>query len=183
MLCYKVDRYDYASLLKAPDCPALCKLRDTVEEEGDCDKDEEENVQSNSESTITLVKSPNYDCSRYHRGEICVFNISMSCSTEHVVVSDQLSDLDIAKKDFVQVVDYTEQKVYEPVTGSEWPLSQAHITSTNFAIVFWSDKDWKRGKGFKLHLECASEGVQGVQETLKTSGSGSGSGSAKMEQS
>ena len=71
------------------------------------------------------------------------------------MVSNELSELDIAKKDFIQVVDYTEQKVYEPVTGSEWLKSQAHITSTNFAIVFWSNKDKKRGKGFKLHLECA----------------------------
>ena len=163
-----MDHYDYISLFEAPDCPALCKLRDPVEEEGDCDDEEEENVKSYQGGEIMVLKSPNYDCSLYHRGEICIYNISMPCTTDHVVVSDQLSELDIGNKDFVQVVDYMHQKVYEPVTGTEWPKSLAHITSSDFAIVFWSDKKWKRGRGFKLHLECASKGDQ---QTASASGS------------
>ena len=183
MLCYKVDRYDWVSLNVAEDCPALCRLRNVGEGDSDCDREEEENVESYPERGITVVKSPHYNCSQYLPGEICIYNVSMSCDTDHVVVSDRLSELDVAKKDFVQIVDYTKQEVYQSVTGSEWPKSQVHITSTDFAIVFWSNKDRKLGKGFKLHLECAGKAVQPVTETAESgSESGSGCGSATVEQ-
>ena len=184
MLCYKVDRYDVVSLDEAPACPALCRLRNVGEGDGECDREEEENVESYLESGITVVKSPNYNCSQYLPGEICIYNISMSCDTNHVVVSNRLSELDLAKKDFVQIVDYTEQEVYQSVTGSEWPKSQVHITSTNFAIVFWSNKDRKLGKGFKLHLECAGGAVQPTTETAESESAESESaesGSATIE--
>ena len=161
MLCYKVKRYSYKSL-GVDTCPATCKLKDAEKEEHDCEEYGEDSIVVAKEGTLIVLQSPNYVCngSQYHRNEICVYNVSMSCNTDHVVVSRQPyhTHLAIHKNDFVQVVDYTYGQVYEKVSGWEWPKSQAAIYSTDFVLVFWSDLRWKPPvyRGFKLHMECGS---------------------------
>ena len=162
MLCYTVERYDRQSL-GVDSCPATCKLRDVVMKKSDCDEYGENTVLVAKEKSLAVLRSPNHACSnstKYHRSEICVYNISLSCSTDYVVISRQPehTHLAIDEGDFVQVVDYTHERVYGKVNGEEWPRSQAAIYSSNFVLVFWSEPHWKPAgsRGFRVHMECAS---------------------------
>ena len=77
----------------------------------------------------------------------------MSCSTSHVQVTFS-TNVNITDNDFVQVIDPTRGQAHQPVSGSSWPDTQLSIPSSQFLLVFWSDKDRTQSKGFKLVMNC-----------------------------
>lgn len=102
-----------------------------------------------------FATSPMYNCkSNYPRSYICVYNISVACGNNYVRV--QPFDIDLADNDFVQVIDYARGQVYQPVSGLKWPATLMNIPSSQFTMVFWSDKDRTQGRGFRLKLSCQS---------------------------
>lgn len=146
-----MERYDIASIVSSTSCPSLCKLRDPPSM---CKEDMMEFPLAETGSRV-FTTSPMYNCKRnYPRSYICIYNISMSCGNNHVRV--QPLDIDLADNDFVQVIDHTRGHHYPPVSGSTWPATLMNIPSSQFAMVFWSDKDRTQGRGFRLKLACQS---------------------------
>ena len=97
----------------------------------------------------------------YPKNYLCVYNISMSCGSGHVQVHTALSDIHLAENDFVQVI--ARGQVYPPVFHTTWPATLRSIPSSQFILVFWSDKDNTQDRGFRLFLSCltASEDTEG----------------------
>ena len=89
------------------------------------------------------------------------------------------SELDLSENDFVQVIDSTRSQVHQPVTGSTWPATLQAIFSTQLKIVFWSDRDDRQGRGFKLQLSCPPNDMSPTSTPENTpQGSGDDIGSA-----
>lgn len=147
--CFHVDRYDVTTLIASPKCPALCRLRYSRPHHV-CSGSL---IQQIGTSGPTIITSPLYSCNlNYPRSYICVYNVSMLCSSDNVKVQPIRISLD--KNDFVQVIDPTSGQINQPVSGSTWPDSQKIIPSSRFVFVFWSDKDATQSQGFKVKLEC-----------------------------
>ena len=110
---------------------------------------------------FVIADSPNYGCDNYTKNFICIYNVSMSCGSNHVQVQTDLSDIDLAENDFVQVI--ARGQVYPPVFHKTWPATLRSIPSTQFILVFWSDKDNTQSRGFRLFLNCltAAEDTEG----------------------
>ena len=146
----------YDILLSGSSCPAFCKLSQTRKKHS-CSESRDNNLLvSLMGGRVVLLKSPMYDCSsKYPKSVMCVYSVSMPCSSNSVVVSSH-SKLNLSESDFVQVVDNNRSQGYQPVTGSTWPATQHAIPSSQLKVVFWSNDDNRQGKGFKLQLSCPS---------------------------
>ena len=95
-----------------------------------------------------------------------MYNISMPCNDNHVVISDTASTMNIASDgDFLQVIDYQNNQKYEVMSGNT--LLQTEITNSNFLLLFWSEKDSLQGNGFKLQFECPLMQGSGTEELLQ----------------
>ena len=150
--CFRTSVYGLQSL--GTDCPALCRLRDMVEEET-CNIGDLFYKGFLEKPCIATAKSPRYDCSdSYFKNEICVYNISMPCSSSHITISEKASEIDLAEGDSLHIIDYANQRDYEPVSGQVWPETHRNILTSDFLMVFLSNGDSKRGKGFNIQLEC-----------------------------
>ena len=164
--------YDLRSLT-VPDCPAVCKLKDSDEEKDqDCGEDD---LLVSTESAVSIV-SPRYGCGlQYRKKEICIYNISLPCGTDDVVISAGLSNLNLAENDFLDIIDYSQMHPYERITES---LSRdLRVSSSQFVVLFSSSNNEKAsGNGFNLHMECAVKPTVQEQEETEQGSAASGSG-------
>lgn len=157
--CYRVQRYTYSTT--SEDCPALCRLKD-VNNNG-CPVDDLVDDTFLESENVLVVESPRYSCSEYLMNEVCVYNISMPCSNNRVVISDTASEMNIAGDgDFVQVIDYENNRIYDAMSGNA--LLRTEITNSNFLLLFWSEKDSLQANGFKLQFECPLIQETGAEE-------------------
>ena len=141
----------------APQCPAVCKLRDSDEKKDDvCDCNDHITV---TESAVK-ISSPRFECGLgYRKKEICLYNVSLSCQTNNVVISKDLSQLNLADGDFLDVIDYSNQQSFQTITGNEFPTGRdMYIFGTSdFVVLFFSSSRKKSDDhGFSLHMECLS---------------------------
>ena len=158
VICFGVDRF--SPELSQPGCPAFCKKRPNM-----VIRNNPLTMRTTSDKTITSVESLNYEQNeKYQKNMLCIYNISMSCSSDQVNVHH--SHVDIKDNDFVQVINTRTRQSHPKVTGSSWPIEQGTITSSQFLMVFWSDKDTSQGKGFKLQIECSMQSAEGSATEL-----------------
>ena len=144
--CFQLDRYTPNFNSR---CPAFCKRRDPLKKF--CNSPFQSGTSASG--SFVIAESPDYNCApTYKKNVICIYNVSMSCSTSHVQVT--FSNVNITDNDFVQVIDPTRGQAHQPVSGSNWPDTQLSIPSSQFLLVFWSDKDRTQSKGFKLVMNC-----------------------------
>ena len=79
----------------------------------------------------------------------------MPCKDSHIKISDEGSDIDIAEGDSVEIIDYKKHNVYQSITGSDKSLLQnIPIHTSDFLVLFLSERDSTQGAGFKLQFEC-----------------------------
>ena len=151
--CFYVKRYSIERNVAKPTCPALCKLDDPIEK--DCEIGNLLQSGFLNSRGISVVKSPRYGCSNYFKSEICIYNISMPCKDSHIKISDEGSEIDIAEGDSVEIIDYKKHNVYQSITGSDKSLLQnIPIHTSDFLVLFLSERDSTQGAGFKLQFEC-----------------------------
>uniref|UniRef100_A0A1X7VT84 CUB domain-containing protein n=1 Tax=Amphimedon queenslandica TaxID=400682 RepID=A0A1X7VT84_AMPQE len=100
----------------------------------------------------------------------------MPCKDSHISISKYSSVLDIAKGDSLEIIDYKTHSHYQPITGNEInSITNRHIKTSDFLLLFLSEKDSTQSTGFKLQFECPSirdEGSKKNQEEEEESGSG-----------
>ena len=166
--------YDLESITVAQ-CPAVCKLKDSDEE-----KDEEcaeNNLMVETDGSFAKIVSPRYDCGlQYRRKEICLYNVSLSCETNDVAVSARLSEINLSEGDFLDIIDYSHNHVYEKISGSQALSRDLRILNRQFVVLFSSSKKEKAsGSGFNLHMECA-------RKPNTNRGGENGEGSAETEE-
>ena len=164
--------YDLKSA-SVPECPAVCKLKDSDEtKDQECGQDE----LLVDTPTSVRIDSPRYNCSgqAYRKKEICMYNISLACGADDVVISSALSNLTLAENDFLDIIDYSRGHEYERITES---LSRdLRVLSSQFVVLFSSSSsDKARGSGFRLHVECSVKPTVHEQEENEE-GSASSSG-------
>ena len=155
--CFSVRMYNPQSVTVA-ECPAVCKLKDSDEErDKECAKDSLM-LETGGGFAIKIV-SPRYDCGlQYRKKEICLYNVSMSCATNDVIVSASLSTLSLSEGDFLDVIDYSQKHAYEKIAGSHALSRDLRILSTRFVVLFSSsNKEKENESGFSLHIECGTK--------------------------
>ena len=154
--------YNLASASE-PNCPAVCKLRDSDEKKDElCDHNDHMTV---SES-VAKLSSPRFECGLgYRKKEICIYNVSLSCETDDVVISRDLSQLHLADGDFLDVIDYSHKQRFQMISGSEFPTERdMRIGTSDFVVLFYSSSKEKSDEnGFSLHIECKS-GIRNSKE-------------------
>ena len=102
----------------------------------------------------------------------------MPCKDSHVKISDEGSEIDIAEGDSVEIIDYKKHNVYQSITGSDKSLLQnIPIHTSDFLVLFLSERDSTQGDGFKLQFECPVIINEDNENNDDNVGSGSGSGS------
>ena len=163
--------YDLESA-RVPECPAVCKLKDSDEEKDkECGEDE---LLIDTPTSVRIV-SPRYHCSgqEYRKKEICMYNISLACGADDVVISSTLSNLTLAENDFLDIIDYSGGHEYERITES---LSRdLRVLSSQFVVLFSSSSSNKaRGSGFSLHVECSVKPTVYEQEENEDGSASSG---------
>ena len=99
----------------------------------------------------------------------------MPCKDSHILISQQASEVDIAEGDSLEIIDYKNHVVYQSITGNNKQSLNQHIKSSDFLLLFLSEKDSTQSAGFKLQFECP------VTTDDSDEGSG-GSGSGFMYQ-
>ena len=86
------------------------------------------------------------------------------------------SVLNIAEGDSLEIIDYKTHTHYQPITGNDInSIANRHIKTSDFLLLFWSEKDSTQSMGFKLQFECPSirnEGNEENEEEEQESGSG-----------
>ena len=155
--------YDLASAIVS-ECPAVCKLKNSNEKKDELCHRNDHMVVNDGAVEIT---SPRFQCGlEYRKKEICIYNVSMTCEANDVAISRNLSKLNLAKNDFLDVIDYSHGQSFQKITGSEFPTERdMHIGSNNFVVLFSSSKGKKsHGNGFSLHVECRSDPVSPKEE-------------------
>ena len=169
--CFTVRMYDLESV-KFPECPAVCKLRDSDEEsDEDCGEDD---LLVNTENAVNIV-SPRYHCGlQYRKKEICLYNISLSCGTDDVVISAGLSNLNLAENDFLDIIDYSQKHEYARIKNAQF---LPRVLSRQFVVLFSSsNNDKASGNGFSLHMECAVKPTVPEEEEIEEGSAASASG-------
>ena len=86
--------------------------------------------------------------------ELCIYNISMPCKDSYISISEKSSDLDIAEGDSLEIIDYKNHFVYQSITGSDKESLNQLIKTSDFLLLFLSEKDSTQSAGFKLQFEC-----------------------------
>ena len=170
--CFTVRMYDMRSVT-VPECPAVCKLKDSDEEsDEDCGEDD---LLVDAENIINIV-SPRYHCGlQYRKKEICLYNISLPCDTDDVVISAGLSDLNLAEKDFLDIIDYSQKHAYQRITNAQSLSRDLRVLSSQFVVLFSSsNNDKESGNGFSLHMECAVKPTVHEQEEIEEGSAASG---------
>ena len=101
----------------------------------------------------------------------------MPCKDSHIKISDEGSEIDIAEGDSVEIIDYKKHNVYQSITGSDKSLLQnIPIHTSDFLVLFLSERDSTQGAGFKLQFECPVIKNKDKDNDDENDGSGSGSG-------
>ena len=160
--------YSKETLEAESKCPAICKLRDSDEEDDTtCDYLEDDlAVPDRRENAHAInIRSPRYPCNLPYRSEeVCLYNISLACDTEHVIVSSTaspLSSLSLAKGDFLEIIDYSQN---QNPNGRITLQRDFHVHTSQFVVLFSSSKSDKASEnGFSIHMECAVKST-GVHE-------------------
>ena len=142
--------------LSIPECPAACKLKLMDEaKDKECDQDD---LLISSHSVVT-ISSPRFYCDKqYRQQEICLYNISLPCETNDVVVSTEhnQSYLNLSDGDFIDIIDYSQKGKYAEISGSQWPRSNSRIYSKDFVVLFYSSGSSKTDENrFRVHMECS----------------------------
>ena len=173
--------YDLQSTTVAQ-CPAVCKLKDSDEErDEECTED---NLMLETDGSFAKIVSPRYDCGlEYRKKEICLYNVSMSCETNDVVVSARLSNINLSDGDFLDIIDYSQKHAYGKIAGSQALSRDLRILSSQFVILFSSNsKEKERGSGFTLHMECALKLTTNHGDKNKEGSAKNEEGSAETEE-
>ena len=159
--------WDPASLA-VPECPAVCKLYNPDKKNEECAVgDDLLNNAFTERRGISVVKSPRYGCSNYSRNEICVYNVQMPCKGKNVFLSRESSEIDLAEGDSIEIIVRENQTIHESITGNDIKES-VNVKSSDFFVLFLSEKDATQGAGFKLQFECPEE----VEDDEDLEGSG-----------
>ena len=136
-----------------PSCPAVCKLYNPKKIDGCAVEDDLLNTVFTGRHGISVVKSPRYGCSNYSSSEICIYNVQMPCKGSHISISQQTSEIDLAEGDSIEIIDRESHTIYQPITGDdETSITNRHIPTSNFMLLFLSEKDFTQGAGFKLQF-------------------------------
>ncbi|XP_019850007.1 PREDICTED: uncharacterized protein LOC109580891 [Amphimedon queenslandica] len=154
--CFAVMRYASDASVAVPKCPAVCKLYNPKEKNGCAVGNDLLNNAFTERRGISVLKSPRYGCSNYSRNEICVYHVQMPCKGKRVFLSRESSEIDLAEGDSVEIIVRENQTIYESITGNGIEQS-LNIKSSNFFVLFLSEKDATQGAGFKLQFECQEE--------------------------
>ena len=162
--------------MAVPTCPAACKLYNPKVGDNNCEIGNILHTGFIDSRGISIAKSPRYGCSDYLRNEVCVYNISMPCKDSHISISKYSSAIDIAEGDSLEIIDYKTHTHYQPITGTDInSITNRHIKTSDFLLLFLSEKDSTQSTGFKLQFECPSirnEGNEEEEEVEEESGSG-----------
>ena len=138
-----------------PSCPAVCKLYNPKKIDGCAVEDDLLNTVFTGRHGISVVKSPRYGCSNYSSSEICIYNVQMPCKGSHISISHQSSEIDLAEGDSIEIIDRESHTIYQPITGDdETSITNRHVPTSNFMLLFLSEKDFTQGAGFRLQFEC-----------------------------
>ena len=154
--CFAVQRYATDASLAVPECPAVCKLYNPKKKNGCAIDDDLLNNAFTEKRGISMVKSPRYGCSNYSSSEICVYNVQMPCKGSPIFLSRESSEIDLAEGDSIEIIDQENHTIYKPITGNGIKQS-VNIKSSDFFVLFLSEKDSTQGAGFKLQFECPEE--------------------------
>ena len=162
MQCFHIRMYSKKTLPEGSKCPAVCKLRDSdAEDDLSCAfhekylmvPDGRENAHSVS------MRSPRQPCGLpYRQEEVCLYNVSLACATDHVIISRDTSDpssLSLAEKDFLEVIDFTHKRHYDQIKGRDSLQENLHVYASQFVLLFWSivTKQAKMGSKFTWSAE------------------------------
>ena len=151
----------------------MCKLYNPKKGDDNCQIGNELQTGFIDSRGISIAKSPRYGCSDYLRNEICVYNISMPCKDSHISISKYSSVIDIAGGDSLEIIDYKNHVHYQPITGDDInSIASRHIKTSDFLLLFLSEKDSTQSSGFKLQFECPN--VINKEEVEEEDESGSG---------
>ena len=168
--------YDMKSAT-VPECPAVCKLKDSDEEsDEECDQDD---LLLHVENAVNIV-SPRYRCRmQYRKKEICLYNVSLSCGTDDVVISAGLSNLNLADNDYLDIIDS-----HGRITNAQSLPRDLRVGSNQFVVLFASsNKDKESGNGFSLHMECAVKPTVSEEDHDEQGSATSGSATSGSGQS
>ena len=156
-----------------PSCPAVCKLYNPKKKDGCAVEDDLLNTAFAASHGISVVKSPRYGCSNYSSSEICIYNVQMPCKGSHISISQESSEIDLAEGDSIEIIDRESHTIYQPITGNdEASITNRHIQTSNFMLLFLSEKDFTQGAGFKLQFECPKSTEENTTEEEEIEGSG-----------
>ena len=136
-----------------PSCPAVCKLYNPKKKNGCEVGDDLLNTAFTEKRGISVVKSPRYGCSNYSSSEICIYNVQMPCKGNGIFLSKESSEMDLAEGDSIEI--FHGDTHYHPMTGSG--IEGLNIQSSDFLLLFLSEKDGTQNAGFKLQFECPEE--------------------------
>ena len=101
----------------------------------------------------------------------------MPCNDSYIKISEKGSEIDIAENDSVVIIDYKKHDVYPSITGSDKSLLQnIPIQTSDFLVLFLSERDSTQGAGFKLQFECPVIINKDNDNDDDNDGSGSGNG-------
>ena len=105
---------------------------------------------------VVRITSPRFECDKqYRQQEICLYNISLSCPTNDVIVSTDQSYLNLGDGDFIDIIDYSQKSKYGQISGSQWPEANRRIYSKDFVVLFYSSSSTKSDENrFSIHMEC-----------------------------
>ena len=79
----------------------------------------------------------------------------MPCKGSHISISSEASEIDLAEGDSIEIIDHNAHTIYQPITGNEIDsLTNRYIKTSNFLVLFLSEKDFTQSAGFKLQFEC-----------------------------
>jgi hypothetical protein len=95
----------------------------------------------------------------------------MPCQDDYVTISPEASQLDIAEGDSLEIIDYSKHVVYPSITGSSKESLNQPIFTSNFLLLFLSEKDSTQGAGFRLQFECPTNTTEEVENESSSSGS------------
>ena len=151
--CFAVQKFAIDESLAQPNCPALCKLYNPKQTD-DCPINDLLYTGFLESHGIATAESPRYGCSNYTMSELCIYNISMPCKDSYISISEKSSDLDIAEGDSLEIIDYKNHFVYQSITGSDKESLNQLIKTSDFLLLFLSEKDSTQSAGFKLQFEC-----------------------------
>ena len=102
----------------------------------------------------------------------------MPCKDSHISISQKSSDIDIAEGDSLEIIDYKNHFVYQSITGSDRESLNQLIKTSDFLLLFLSEKDSTQSAGFKLQFECPVSIEENDEENDEDNDENSGEGAS-----